>query len=47
MYVSPKIIVFTKNKEDFAEYNKEFLNINNKFYTFGGIVITFENVKRF
>jgi len=47
MCVAPKIIVFTKNKENFIKYNKEFLNINNIFYTFGGIAITFDEVKKF
>ena len=47
MCVAPKLIVFTKNKENFIEYNKEFLSINNIFYTFGGIAITFDDVKKF
>ena len=46
MCVIPKIIVFTRNKEKFIEYNKEFLT-NNPFYTFGGIVTTFKEVKKF
>ena len=46
MCVIPKIIVFTRNKEKFREYNKEFL-ANNLFYTIGGIATTFKEVKKF
>ena len=35
IYTTPKIIVFTKNKEKFIEYNKEYGN--NIFYNYGGI----------
>ena len=44
--VAPKIIIFTRNKKTFMEYNKEFIT-NNLFYTFGGVVTTFKEVKKF
>ena len=47
MYVAPKIIVFTKNKEKFMQYNREFQNNNNLFYAFGGIATTFDEIQKF
>ena len=47
MKVAPKIIVFTMNKESFLDYNPTYNNDDNKFYTFGGIATTFEEVKSF
>ena len=45
MYVSPKIIIFTKNKENFIKLNKDY--INNKFYFYGGIATSFGDIKEF
>ena len=45
--VAPKIIVFTKNKEKFIEYNKEYQNNIDLFYKFGGIATTFDEIKKF
>ena len=45
MYTTPKIIVFTKNKEKFIEYNKEYGN--NIFYNYGGIATNIEEIKKF
>ena len=47
IFVVPKIIVFTGNKEKFIEYNKEYLNSENKFFTFGGIATLFKDIKEF
>ena len=47
MCVAPKIIVFTKNKEEFNKNNKEYRNNSNLFYKFGGIVTTFDEIKQF
>ena len=47
MKVAPKIIVFTMNKKSFLDYNPTYNNDDNKFYTFGGIATTFEEVKSF
>ena len=42
---APKIIVFTSNKNDFLKHNKEdYENIENKFYTFGGIATTIDEI---
>ena len=46
MCVAPKIIIFTKNKEKFIENNKEYQNNTNIFYKFGGIVTTFDEIKK-
>jgi len=45
MNVAPKIIVFTRNRERFLEFNPEYYS--NKFYSFGGIAIWFKEVKEF
>ena len=45
MHVAPKIIVFTRNRERFLEFNPEYYS--NKFYSFGGIAIWFKEVKEF
>ena len=47
MYCSPKIIVFTSNKDNFKETNEEYRNSKNKFYKFGGVVNTFGKIKKF
>ena len=45
MCVAPKIIIFTNNKQYFIEKNKKYQN--NTFYNFGGVVDSFEDVKKF
>ena len=47
MYCSPKIIVFTKSEDTFLEFNQDYNDDNNKFYTFGGIATSFNEVKNF
>ena len=47
MYIAPKIIVFTKDKENFIHINKDYQNDKNEFFTFGGIATTFEEIKDF
>ena len=45
MLLVPKIIVFTTNKKKFIEYNKDYFNDDNKFYTLGGIFTLFLEIK--
>jgi len=45
MCFTPKLIVFTRNKEDFIKNNKEYEK--NSFYNFGGIATTFKEIKKF
>ena len=47
MCVAPKIIIFTKDKEEFIKNNKEFQNNINLFYAYGGIATTFDEIKKF
>ena len=47
MCVSPKIIVFTKDKKRFLENERDYKSIENKFYTFGGIATKFDELKNF
>ena len=47
MCVAPKIIVFTSTIYMFLKYNKDYQNIENKFYSFGGIETTFDKIKEF
>ena len=47
MRIAPKIIVFTGNKEKFLEYNKSYENNDNKFYSYGGIATSFEEIQEF
>ena len=50
MQISPKIIIFTDNKEEFIKDNKDCLKNNNMFflfYTIGGIATSFEEIKNF
>ena len=46
IYVIPKIIIFTRNKEKLINYNKE-INYNHPYYNLGGIKTSFEEVKNF
>ena len=43
---TPKIIVFTKDKQDFIENNEEYINNNEKSYIILGIATTFEEIKK-
>ena len=46
--VIPKIIIFTKQKDLFINYHKQYEKIiNNPFYNFDGIKTTFEEIKQF
>ena len=45
MYIAPKIIVFTKDKENFIKLNQDYNN--DKFYIYGGIVTSFNDIKQF
>ena len=45
MCVAPKIIIFTKNKENFIMNNRDYQN--NTFYNFGGVVDSFQEVINF
>ena len=45
MYIAPKIIVFTKDKENFIKLNQDYNN--DKFYIYGGIVTSFNDIKEF
>ena len=47
MYVIPEIIVFTRNREKFIQFNPDYYDSNNKFYNFGGIAIIFDEIKKF
>ena len=48
IYIIPKIIIFTKNINDFLKNNYEYKNyINNSFYNSGGIKILFKDIKDF
>ena len=47
IYVIPKIIIFTENKENFIKNNQNEENLKDPFYDFGGIVTSFEEIKSF
>ena len=48
IYIIPKIIIFTKNRNDFLKNNYEYKNyINNSFFNSGGIKILFKDIKDF
>ena len=47
MYVIPKIIVFTSDRVGFIVYNKDYEKEKNRFYNFGGIATTFQQIKEF
>ena len=44
--VAPKIIVFTGNKQKFLEYNKDYFDEDNIFYSSGGVATSFEEIKK-
>ena len=45
MYIIPKIIIFSSDKKNFIENNKEFQNEENKFFQNGGIKTDFNEIK--
>ena len=47
MFISPKIIVFTGSEDRFLEYNPEYKEEKNIFYTYGGIATFFDAVIEF
>ena len=47
IFIVPKIIIFTSNKDNFIKYNEEYLKSENAFYTFGGIATTFREITLF
>ena len=47
IFIIPKIIVFTSNKEEFLKYNKDFDEKKNTFYNFGGIKTSFKEIQDF
>ena len=47
MYIAPKILVFTLNIDEFFLNNKEYHYIKNKFYSAGGVALTFRKVEEF
>ena len=47
IYFAPKIIIFTKEGKSFLEYNVDYNNNENKFYTFGGIATKIDKIKVF
>ena len=47
IFVAPKIIVFTNNKKKFYMLNKDYHNKENIFYTYGGVVTTFQEITKF
>ena len=47
IFIIPKIIIFTSNKERFIENNKNYNNKNNSFYNLGGIQTSFNDIKNF
>ena len=47
IFIVPKIIIFTSNKDNFIKYNEEYLKSENDFYTFGGIATTFIEINLF
>ena len=44
--VAPKIIVFTRNKQKFLEYNKDYLDEDNLFYSSSGVTTSFKEIKK-
>ena len=48
LYIIPKIAIFTSNKIDFLDYNKDNLDIiNDSFYTYGNINVFYDDIKEF
>ena len=47
MYISPQIIVFTRDENSFLNYNKNYKDKENKFYNFCGIATKFPEIIKF
>ena len=47
MYITPQIIVFTRDENTFLNFNKNYKNKENKFYNFCGIATKFKEIKNF
>ena len=48
IYIIPKIIIFTKNMDEFLKFNREYKNfIEDPFYNLGETKISFEDIKDF
>ena len=47
IFIIPKIIIFTSNKERFLDNNKNYNDNYNSFYNVGGIQTSFKDVKNF
>ena len=47
IFIKPKIIIFTSNKEKFCEKNKNYNTKDNSLYNLVGIQTSFENIKNF
>ena len=48
IYIIPKIIIFTLDKEKFIENNEDYSNlINHPFYNLGGVKTSFDEIKQF
>ncbi len=48
LYIIPKIAIFTRNKIDFLDYNKDnFDIINDSFYTYGKINVLYDEIIEF
>ena len=48
IFIAPKIYIYTNKKESFFKCNKEeYEKIENKFYTFGGIITKKNEIKDF
>ena len=47
IFIIPKIIIFTSNKERFIENNKNYNDKYTSFYNLGGIQTSFDDIKKF
>jgi len=47
MYITPQIIVFTRDENSFLNYNKNYKDKENKFYNFCGIATQFKEIIKF
>ena len=47
IFIIPKKIIFTSNKEKFCKNNKNYNHKYNSFYNLGGIKTSFDDIKNF
>ena len=47
MYIAPKIMVYTSDKNKFIENNGDYQDINNNFYKFGGVATNSSEIRAF